>query len=143
MIMKTMMPVINQELQRLLMDSCYFNLEIRISDKNEVEFIMIDTSTGVEKLMSSGTGYEKTIASMALRAVLAKVSSLPKPNILVFDEAFGKISNDNLDLVGEFFLKIKSYFEKIFLISHNPLINNWADSVVRINKLDNVSRVIQ
>jgi len=143
MIMKTMMPLINQELQRLLIDSCYFNLEIRISEKNEVEFIMIDNSTGIEKLMSSGSGYEKTIASMALRAVLAKVSSLPKPNILAFDEAFGKISNENLELVGEFFLKIKSYFEKIFVISHNPLINNWADSVVRITKVDNVSRVSQ
>ena len=143
MIMKTMMPLINQELQRLLIDSCYFNLEIRINDKNEVEFIMIDNSTGVEKLMSSGSGYEKTIASMALRAVLAKVSSLPKPNILAFDEAFGKISNENLDLVGEFFIKIKSYFEKIFVISHNPLINNWADNVVKITKVDNVSRVSQ
>jgi len=142
-IMKTMMPLINQELQRLLIDSCYFNLEIRINDKNEVEFMMIDNSTGVEKLMSSGSGYEKTIASMALRAVLAKVSSLPKPNILVMDEVFGKISNDNLELVGEFFLKIKNYFEKIFVISHNPLISNWADSVVRITKVDNVSRVIQ
>jgi DNA repair exonuclease SbcCD ATPase subunit len=143
MIMKTMMPLINQELQRLLIDSCYFNLEIRINDKNEVEFIMIDNSTRVEKLMSSGSGYEKTIASMALRAVLAKVSSLPKPNILAFDEAFGKISNENLDLVGEFFIKIKSYFEKIFVISHNPLINNWADSVVKITKVDNVSKVSQ
>ena len=143
MIMKTMMPLINQELQRLLIDSCYFNLEIRISEKNEVEFIMIDNSTGIEKLMSSGSGYEKTIASMALRAVLAKVSSLPKPNILAFDEAFGKISNENLELVGEFFIKIKSYFEKIFVISHNPLINNWADSVVRITKIDNVSKVKQ
>jgi len=143
MIMKTMMPLINQELQRLLVDSCYFNLEIRISDKNEVEFIMIDGSTGIEKLMSSGSGYEKTIASMALRAVLAKVSSLPKPNILAFDEAFGKISNENLELVGEFFGKIKSYFEKIFVISHNPLINNWADSVVRVTKVDNVSKVTQ
>jgi DNA repair exonuclease SbcCD ATPase subunit len=143
MIMKTMMPLINQELQRLLIDSCYFNLEIRINDKNEVEFMMIDNSTGVEKLMSSGSGYEKTIASMALRAVLAKVSSLPKPNILAFDEAFGKISNENLDLVGEFFIKIKSYFEKIFVISHNPLINNWADSVVKITKVDNVSKVSQ
>ena len=143
MIMKTMMPLINQELQRLLIDSCYFNLEIRINDKNEVEFIMTDNSTGVEKLMSSGSGYEKTIASMALRAVLAKVSSLPKPNILAFDEAFGKISNENLDLVGEFFIKIKSYFEKIFVISHNPLINNWADSVVKITKVDNVSKVSQ
>jgi DNA repair exonuclease SbcCD ATPase subunit len=62
---------------------------------------------------------------------------------LAFDEAFGKISNENLELVGEFFLKIKSYFEKIFVISHNPLINNWADSVVRITKVDNVSKVKQ
>ena len=143
MIMKTMMPLINSELQRLLQDSCYFNLEIRINDKNEVEFIMIDNSTGVEKLMVSGSGYEKTIASLSLRAVLSKVCSLPKPNILIMDEVFGKISNDNLELVGEFFIKIKDYFEKIFVISHNPLISNWANSVVKITKTDNVSKVSQ
>jgi DNA repair exonuclease SbcCD ATPase subunit len=142
-IMKTMMPLINQELQRLLQDSCYFNLEIRISDKNEVEFIMIDNSTGIEKLMSSGSGYERTIASMALRAVLSKICSLPKPNVIVWDEVFGKISNDNLELVGEFFSKIKDYFEKVFVITHNPLVTNWADNVVRIKKEENVSRVIQ
>jgi DNA repair exonuclease SbcCD ATPase subunit len=143
MIMKTMMPLINSELQRLLEDSCYFNLEIRINEKNEVEFIMIDNSTGIEKLMVSGSGYEKTIASLALRSVLSKVCSLPKPNIVVMDEVFGKISNDNLELVGEFFMKIKNYFEKIFVISHNPLISNWADNVVRITKSENISKVSQ
>ena len=142
-IMKTMMPLINQELQRLLMDSCYFNLEIRINDKNEVEFMMIDNSTGVEKLMTSGSGYERTIAAMALRAVLSKVCSLPKPNIIVWDEVFGKISNDNLEMVGEFFSKMREYFEKIFVITHNPLVNNWANNVVRINKTDNISKVSQ
>jgi DNA repair exonuclease SbcCD ATPase subunit len=142
-IMKTMMPLINQELQRLLMDSCYFNLEIRINDKNEVEFMMIDNSTGVEKLMTSGSGYERTIAAMALRAVLSKVCSLPKPNIIVWDEVFGKISNDNLEMVGEFFSKMREYFEKIFVITHNPLVNNWADNVVRITKTENISRVSQ
>jgi DNA repair exonuclease SbcCD ATPase subunit len=142
-IMKTMMPIINQELQRLLMDSCYFNLEIRINDKNEVEFIMIDNSTGVEKLMTSGSGYEKTIASMALRAVLSKVCSLPKPNIIVWDEVFGKVSNENLEMVGEFFTKMRDYFEKIFVITHNPLVNNWADNVVRITKTENISKVSQ
>jgi DNA repair exonuclease SbcCD ATPase subunit len=142
-IMKTMMPFINSELQRLLMDSCYFRMEIRISDKNEVEFWMIDNSTGIEKLMVSGSGYERTIASLALRAVLSKVCSLPKPNIIVMDEVFGKISNENLDMVGEFFMKIKDYFEKIFVISHNPLISNWANSVVKINKVDNISKVTQ
>ena len=142
-IMKTMMPIINQELQFLLMDSCYFNLEIRINDKNEVEFIMIDNSTGVEKLMTSGSGYEKTIAALALRAVLTKVCSLPKPNIIAFDEVFGKISNDNLDLVGEFFTKLKNYFEKIFVITHNPMVNNWANNIIRITKVDNISKVNQ
>jgi DNA repair exonuclease SbcCD ATPase subunit len=143
MIMKTMMPLINSELQRLLQDSAYFSLEIRINDKNEVEFIMIDNSTGVEKLMVSGSGYERTIAAMALRAVLSKVCSLPKPNIIVWDEVFGKISNDNLEMVGEFFTKMRDYFEKIFVITHNPLVNNWANNTVRITKIDNISKVSQ
>ena len=142
-IMKTMMPLINSELQRLMEDSSYFKLEIRISDKNEVEFLMIDNGTGVEKLMSSGSGYERTIASLALRSVLSKVCSLPKPNVIVFDEVFGKISNDNLEMVSEFFIKIKEYFEKIFLITHNPMVNQWADSVVKIKKEDNISKVYQ
>lgn len=142
-IMKTMMPIINHELQRLLQDSGYFNLEIRINDKNEVEFIMIDSSTGIEKLMASGSGYERTIASMALRAVLTKICSLPKPNVIVMDEVFGKISNENLELVGEFFRKIKEYFEKIFLITHNPLVSNWADNIIQIKKEQNISKIYQ
>jgi len=143
MIMKTMMPLINSELQRLLENSCHFRLEIQINEKNEVEFVMVDNNTQIEKLMSSGSGYERTIASLALRAVLSKICSLPKPNIIVFDEVFGKISNDNLEMVSEFFTKIKDYFEKIFVITHNPLVTNWADCVVKIRKEENISYVSQ
>ena len=143
MIMRSMTPVINSELQRLLMDSAEFKLEVRISDKDEVEFWMVDNNTQIEKLMSSGSGYERTIASLALRAVLSKVCSLPKPNIVVFDEVFGKISNDNLEMVSEFFHKIKSYFEKIFVITHNPMVSQWSDSIVKIQKTNNVSKVVQ
>ena len=142
-IMKQMVPMINQELQKLTQDSSYFKLEVRISDKNEVEFWMIDNGTGVEKLMVSGSGYERSIASLALRAVLSKICSLPKPNVIVFDEVFGKVSNENLEMVGEFFSKIKEYFPKIFVITHNPLVSNWADSIVKIKKETNISRVIQ
>ena len=65
MIMRSMTPVINSELQRLLMDSAEFKLEVRISEKDEVEFWMVDNNTQIEKLMSSGSGYERTIASLA------------------------------------------------------------------------------
>jgi len=141
-IMKTMMPLINSELQRLMEDSCYFKLEIRINDKSEVEFIQVDNNTGVEKLMVSGSGYEKTIASLALRSVLSKVCSLPKPNLIVFDEVFGKISNDNLEMVSEFFVKIKEYFDKVFVITHNPMVSQWADCVIKITKQNNISKLL-
>jgi DNA repair exonuclease SbcCD ATPase subunit len=72
---------------------------------------------------------------------MAKVCSLPKPNITVFDEVFGKISNDNLEMVYEFFIKIKEYFENILVITHNPMISNWADNTIKITKTDNISKV--
>jgi DNA repair exonuclease SbcCD ATPase subunit len=140
-ILKNMVPLINQELYRLLVDSCHFILELNINDKNEVEFIMIDTETRVIKPLASGSGYERTISSLALRSVLTKISSLPKPNIVVMDEVFGKIADENLDMVGEFFKKIKDYFEHIFVISHNPLIRNWSDNLVMVKKEDNISSI--
>jgi len=93
------------------------------------------------KKLESGSGYEKTVASLALRSVLTKVSSLPKPNIVVMDEIFGKIADENLELVGEFFKKIKNYFEHIVVISHNPLIRNWSDNLIVVKKDDNVSSI--
>lgn len=140
-IMKNMIPLLNHELYRLLVDSCNFILELNVNDKNEVEFLMIDTETRVVKPLNAGSGYERTISSLALRSVLTKISSLPKPNIVVMDEVFGKIADENLDMVGEFFKKIKNYFEHIFVISHNPLIRNWSDNIIMIKKDDNVSSI--
>lgn len=140
-ILKNMVPLINIELYRLLVDSCHFILEMNINDKNEVEFVMIDTDTRVVKPLNSGSGYERTISSLALRSVLTKISSLPKPNIVVMDEVFGKVADENLEMVGEFFKKIKNYFEHIFVISHNSLIRNWSDNLIMIKKEENVSSI--
>jgi len=140
-IMKNMIPLLNQELHRVLADSANFQLELNINDKNELEFLMIDNESRVVKPLGSGSGYEKTVASLALRSVLTKVSSLPKPNVIVMDETFGKVADENLDLIGEFFKKIKNYFEHILVISHNPLIRNWSDNLVIIRKDDNVSSI--
>jgi DNA repair exonuclease SbcCD ATPase subunit len=140
-ILKNMIPLLNLELYRLLVDSCHFILELNINDKNEVEFMMIDTESRVVKPLNAGSGYERTISSLALRSVLTKISSLPKPNIVVMDEVFGKIADENLEMVGEFFKKIKNYFEHIFVISHNPLIRNWSDNLIMIKKDDNVSSI--
>jgi DNA repair exonuclease SbcCD ATPase subunit len=141
MVLSTMIPLINSHLKILLSDTCEFILEIRMNDKSEVEFWMVDQLTGVDKPLNAGSGYEKTVSSLALRCVLSKVCSLPKPNIIIFDEVTGKVSNDNLDKIGLFFDKLKQFFEHIWIISHNPLILDWADHLVTVKKENNISTI--
>ena len=124
---------------RLLTDVTEFMVEIKVNDKNEVEFWMKDNGTNIEKPLSTGSGFEKTLASLAIRTVLTKVSCLPKNNITVFDEVLGKVSNDNLEYVGTFFNRIKEYFENIFLITHNPLVREWGDNILTVTKQKNIS----
>ena len=143
MVLSTMIPLINSHLKILLSDSCEFDLEMRMNDKGEVEFWMSDILSGVEKPLSAGSGYEKTVSSLALRCVLSKVCSLPKPNIIIFDEVTGKVSNDNLDKIALFFDKLKQFFEHIWVISHNPIIQDWADHMVKVKKEENISTVIE
>jgi DNA repair exonuclease SbcCD ATPase subunit len=125
----------------LLIDTAEFVLELRMDDKGDVNFLMVDSVNGVEKPLAAGSGYEKTVSSLALRCVLRKVCSLPKPNIIIFDEITGKVANENLDKLGLFFDKIKLYFEHIWLISHNPLVQDWADNTIRVIKENNISRI--
>ena len=39
--------------------------------------------------------------------------------------------------------KYSEYFGKIFVITHNPLVTNWSDNVVKIRKEENISFVSQ
>jgi len=142
MVLGTMIPLINSHLRILLSDTSDFDLEMNMNPKGEIEFLMVDNETGVNKPLSSGSGYEKTVSSLALRCVLSKICSLPKPNIIIFDEVTGKVSNDNLDKLGVFFDKLKTLFDHIWIISHNPYIQDWADNVVKVEKNDNISQVV-
>ena len=71
--------------------------------------------------------------------MLGRISTLPKPNIIIFDEILGKVANINLDYVKIFFDKIKKMYEIILLITHNPITQDWADKIVTIEKNNDIS----
>jgi len=142
LIMKNVMPLLNSELDRLLSDSANFRLTVDINSKQEVDFLLEKEDENGQKinyLLTEGSGLEKTLGSLALRVVLSRISSLPKPNIIVFDEVLGKVANENLELVGNFFQKCSEMFDNIFLITHNPLVKDWSTNVVTNEKVNNIS----
>ena len=137
LVLSSVIPIINYELIRLLDEVCDFDVQLEINSKNEVEFIIIKNNKN--KKLKSGSGLETTLASLALRCVLGRVSTLPKPNVIVFDEVLGKVANINLDYVKTFFDKIKKMYETILLISHNPIIQEWGDKIITVEKNNDIS----
>lgn len=139
LVLRSVLPIINSEVQRLLEDVTDFDVEIFMDDKNDVQFLINKDNTS--KLLKSGSGLEKTASSLALRAVLGKMSTMPMPNFITFDEVLGKVAAENLEKLKGLFDKIKDMYEIVFLITHNDLVKDWGDNILTINKIDNISRL--
>jgi len=139
LVLRSVLPIINSELYRLLDDVCDFEIELTMNDKNEVEFNIIKSD--VIKLLKSGSGLERTISSLALRCVLGKISHLPTPNFISFDEVLGKVATINIEKLKPMFEKITDMFDIVFLITHNDLVKDWGDNVITIKKVNDVSTI--
>jgi DNA repair exonuclease SbcCD ATPase subunit len=139
LVLRSVLPIINSEVQRLLEEVCDFEIEIFIDDKNNVQFLI--NEDGVSKLLKSGSGFEKTASSLALRGVLGKISTLPMPNFITFDEVLGKVANENLEKLKPLFDKIKNMYEIVFLITHNDLVKDWGDNIITVEKENHISKI--
>jgi DNA repair exonuclease SbcCD ATPase subunit len=140
LVLRSVLPIINSELERLLDEVTDFKVEIFIDDKNEVKFSIVKDD--IEKSLKSGSGFELTTSSIALRCVLGKMSTLPMPNFIAFDEVLGRVANDNIERMKPLFDKIKDMFDIVFFISHNDLVKDWADNIVTISKENNISKIL-
>ena len=139
LVLRSVLPIINSEVQRLLEDVCDFEVEIFIDDKNDVQFLINKDDT--TKLLKSASGFEKTASSLALRAILGKMSTLPMPNFITFDEVLGKVAAENIEKLKTLFDKIKDMYDIVFLITHNDLVKDFADNMVTVIKEKNISSI--
>ena len=139
LVLRSVLPIINSEVQRLLEDVCDFEVEIFMDDKNDVQFLINKDET--TKLLKSASGFEKTASSLALRAILGKMSTLPMPNFITFDEVLGKVAPENIEKLKALFDKIKDMYDIVFLITHNDLVKDWSKNIVTVIKENNLSRI--
>jgi len=132
LVLRSVLPIINSEVQRLLEGVVDFDVEIFINEKNDVQFMIIKDE--VEKYLKSGSGLETTASSIALRCVLGKMSCLPMPNFITFDEVLGKVAQVNIPLMKPLFDKITDMYDTVFFITHNEIVKDWSNNIITIIK---------
>jgi DNA repair exonuclease SbcCD ATPase subunit len=139
LVLRSVLPILNSEVSRLLDEVCDFDVEIFMDDKNDVRYLLVKDD--VEKPLKSASGFERTVSSLAIRVVLGKMSALPMPNFITFDEVLGRVAEDNVTKMEPFFQKVKDMFDVVFFITHDDTVKDWADTIITIKKTNNISKL--
>lgn len=138
LVLKNALPIINNEVKRLLDGLCDFDVVMSVSDNNQIcidlqrEGKSIDLSTGA-------SGFEGTIASLALRAALGNIAILPKCNGLVLDEILSGISAENMTNIMTLYHRMLNNYDFILHICHDTTLVDYHEQIVTVTKKDNVS----
>lgn len=137
LVLKKALPVINNEVSRLLNGLCDFKVEVSVGDDN---FVHMDLVRGGQHLdLGRGaSGFESVMASIALRHSLAGIATMPKPNFTVLDEVLDGVAVSNHENVHELFKRISKSYDFIIHITHNELLSDWHDCNICVTKGDDM-----
>ena len=140
MVLRKALPLINADLCKMLDGVCDFTVSVEMTDKQEVIFYII--RDGIKSNLNSGSGFEMTCASLALRSVLAKMSTLTKSDYLVLDEILGRVSSANYDNMKLLYDKIIADYKYIIQVTHIDEVRDWHDKILTVRKKDGISSII-
>lgn len=133
-VMKDKLLVINDEINKILSDKVNFSVTLEQDDEQSISFYLQYKDNSKKRLLELCSGAEKFISSLAIRSALLSISTLPKADILIMDEGFGKLDPNYLESVQKMFDYLKSMFKHVLIISHLDIMKDVVDNIIEIGK---------
>jgi len=132
-------PEIEREVNSILNQVVDYTIQFETDGKNIIPYVVYDYGRWPIELTS---GFERFVASLAIRVALTEISNLPKCNNLQIDEGFGTLDPDNLASMHTLFSLLKNYFDFVIVISHLEALKDSVDKTIEITQEGNFSKVI-
>lgn len=140
-IMSSQLPLINDEISKILTGVVGFTVELEAEPGSNDMDIFINYGDS-KRIIECASGMEKMMASLAIRVALINVSSLPKTDLLVIDEGFGALDDMNVESCNRLLSSLKKWFRNILVISHVDAVKDGVDNVLDITQHNKNAKVI-
>lgn len=140
-VLRKALPIINNEIARLLNGLCDFSVELSINEDNKVCIDMIQEGVRMDLGVCS-SGFEGTFSALAIRSALGNIATISKPNFLVLDEIVETIGASNYDNLVELYKRIITNYQFILHITHNEMLTYMHDDVVSVCKEGKISKLL-
>ena len=139
-VLKQALPIINNEIHRILDGICDFDVVMDIDEKNDVciNLVCDGCSMPIEKASS---GFEATFAGLAVRSALASISSLSKSSFMCLDEVDSTVNSENYEALHELYKRMLFNYDFILHVEHNEDLQEMHDMIVTVVKENHVSRI--
>ena len=131
-------PEIENEVNSILSQVVEYTIELETDGKNVIPYIVYDQRKWPIEMSS---GFERFVASIAIRVALTNISNLPKTTFLMLDEGFGTLDPDNMASMFTLFSFLKSNFDFILVVSHIDAMKDAVDKTIEIKREGNFSKV--
>ena len=139
LILKDMIPSINESINSIMDNVCDFTVELM--DRDGKLDIMIKRGESLTPIESC-SGAEETLSSMAIRVAMCEHSQMVKPDFFILDEPATSLDSSNLANFIKMLEMIKSRFRIVFLVTHIELLKDHVDQLIEIDSDGEYSQVI-
>jgi DNA repair exonuclease SbcCD ATPase subunit len=137
-ILTKILPVIESEVNSLIVGICDFQVEFTNDEKSIYCNLLYGENKWPVELAS---GMERFLVSVASRIALIEVTSLSRPNFIAIDEGFGTLDSNAISNVYLLFERIKDKFDYMLCITHLDGLKDAADMHLNLQKTDGRSYI--
>ena len=109
-------PKINNELNKLLED---VGFSVWLDTSNDIRLKLSYNTENDAIDAISGSGKERTFASVCLKFALNQINAKSKPTMFLLDEVMGKLTEDSIGEFVEILHMISDRVNKLLIIEHN------------------------
>jgi DNA repair exonuclease SbcCD ATPase subunit/DNA repair exonuclease SbcCD nuclease subunit len=141
-IIKGKLPVINEEISKILTNMAKF--EVFLENNEDRLHIFIKHPKYGKRTISLASGAELLLAALAIRLAFVRVSNLSKcENLIILDEPAANFDESHLasfsEMIGEV---LKKKFQTVLLISHLEILKDSADIIIPLENIQGYAKII-
>jgi len=141
---KHVMAKIHHEFDAVFQDWFSLLIEDTMTARLDASFTPLIQQNGYDIEVANLSGGERTACALAYRLALNKtinslISTIKTKDILMLDEPTDGFSTEQLDKMRDVLNQLR--LKQIVIVSHEQKVESFADTIIRINKVNGVSQI--
>lgn len=138
MIVARKLPIINNKVNSILNEIVDFKVNLKINKKGDVsEYFYVMENQKDELPLTSASGSQKFITSLAIKDALHYISNISRPSLFLIDEGFGTLDDNHISEIGNVIEYLSDKYENILITTHRNEIKDYVDNVIQVSASKN------